>query len=247
MQSGNFGKHAKEYESVRPRYPAPLLAFIASQVSIEQPRVLDLGCGTGISTRQLAKTISGQVIGGDIDPDMLDVARNHHQQQHIVYCQCDARAIPCPNASFDLVTAFTAFHWFTDQAALVEIRRLLKPLGLFCTVQPRHTSPFSGDLRMILSQELQRSFEPSYSNIDFKESLTSCGFTLVQQKIFQDSQHYTLDQYMTLLQSYSVWNQVPSDQYPRLLTILKNHFATKIENGFVCDTRDIEVLIAALR
>ncbi|MBP6085566.1 class I SAM-dependent methyltransferase [Candidatus Gracilibacteria bacterium] len=246
MQSGNFGKHAKEYESARPRYPAPLLAFIASQVSIEQPRVLDLGCGTGISTRQLAETISVQVIGCDIDSDMLDVARQH-TDQHIVYCQCDARTIPYPQASFDLVTAFTAFHWFTDQAALVEIRRVLKPGGLFCTVQPRHTSPFSGDLRMILSQELQRPFEPSYSNIDFKESLTSCGFTIVQQKIYQDSQHYTLDQYMTLLQSYSVWNQVPSDQSSRLLTILKNHFATKIENGFVRDARDIEVLIATLR
>ncbi len=244
--SGNFGAQVKQYDSARPPYPAKVLSFISSHIAKDAPHVLDIGCGTGISTRQLADKIKGTIIGCDVDLEMLKVAISHGNKNS-AYCLGDARKIPFQKESFDAVTAFTAFHWFTDKLALRELRRVLKTSGKFCTVQPRHTSPFSGDLRMILKQELKREFPASYSNVDFKSSLTKGGFTVIDQKTFKDRHAYTLEDYLTLLQSYSVWNNVPLADRERMLKILKKHFSAKMENGFIHDTRDIEVLIAVVR
>lgn len=244
--SGNFGAQAKQYDSARPLYPAKVLSLITSHISGNAPQILDIGCGTGISTRQLAKKIKGTIIGCDIDLEMLKVALSY-EHKNLAYSLGDARKILFEKESFDMVTAFTAFHWFTDKPALKELRRVLKVSGKLCTVQPRHTSLFSGDLRMILKQELKREFPASYSNTNFQESLTKGGFQIIEQKTFKDVHAYTLDEYLILLQSYSVWNNVPATDRERILKVLKKHFSTKIKNGFIRDTRDIEVLVAAMR
>ena len=244
--TGNFGALVKQYEAVRPSYPTQVLSFIASHNRIANPRVLDIGCGTGISTRQLASKLKGVVIGCDIDLEMLKVAMGN-EHKNLAYSLGDARKILFEKESFDMVTVFTAFHWFTDKAALKEIARVLKSNGRFCTVQPRHTSSFSGDLRMILKQELGREFPASYSNVNFEESLTKNGFAVVGKKTFKDVHTYDLDTYLVLLQSYSVWDNVSIADRPRILKVLKKHFATKTEDGLIFDTRDIEVLVAELR
>ncbi len=244
--TGNFGVLVKQYDAVRPSYPTQVLSFIASHNRIANPRVLDIGCGTGISTRQLASKLKGVVVGCDIDLEMLKVAMSH-EHKNLAYSLGDARKILFEKKSFDMVTAFTAFHWFTDKAALKEIARVLKSDSRFCTVQPRHTSPFSGDLRMILKQELGREFPASYSNVNFEESLTKSGFNVVGKKTFKDVHTYELDTYLVLLQSYSVWDNVSIVDRQRILKVLKKHFAAKTKDGLIFDTRDIEVLIAEPR
>lgn len=240
--TGNFGALVKQYDIARPSYPAKVLSLISSHILEKNPLVLDIGCGTGISTRQLAQKIKGTVIGCDIDLEMLKTAMSH-AQKNVAYGLGDARKIPYATESFDAVTAFTAFHWFTDKAALKEIRRVLKDTGKFCTVQPRHTSAFSGDWRMLLEQELQRPFPAVYSSINFHESLTKNSFKIIERKTIKDVHTYTLDEYLVLFQSYSIWNDVPASDRAQMLKVLKKHYATKLEDGFIHDTRDIEVLI----
>lgn len=241
--TGNFGALVKQYDAFRPSYPAKVLSLIASNMTEQNPLVLDIGCGTGISTRQLASKMKGTIIGCDIDFEMLKMAMNH-SQKNVAYRLGDARKIPYAAGTFNMVTAFTAFHWFTDEASLKEIKRVLKTSGKLCTVQPRHTSPHSGDLRMIVEQEMNQEFPASYSNKNFEESMIQAGFTILEKRTLKDAHSYSLDEYLILLQSYSVWNNVPLSEQGRVLKMLKKHFKKKFEDGRIKDTRDIEVLIA---
>lgn len=241
--TGNFGLYAKEYDALRPKYPSKVISTVVSCIPNKNPLVLDLGCGTGIGTRQIANRIKGSIIGCDVDEVMLATAISY-RTKNTAYALGEASKLPFQDKTFDMVTSFTSFHWFCDAKSIKEIKRVLKDGGVLCIVQPRHTAPFAGDLRVMLEKELGKSLPPKYKKADFQTLLIKGGFDITQRQTFKDSHNYTLNQYLTLIQSYSVWNEVPSSEQKQMLEILKNHFATKLKQGFIHDTRDIEVTIA---
>jgi ubiquinone/menaquinone biosynthesis C-methylase UbiE len=99
-------------------------------------RVLDVACGTGVVTRLAAERVgkSGRVVGLDINPSMLSVARSLESASDasIGWLEASASAIPLPDESFDVVLCQQGLQQFPDcPAALVEIRRVLVPGGRF--------------------------------------------------------------------------------------------------------------------
>src|SRR3989344_1484500 len=106
---GKFGEFVKDYEKARRSYPPQVFNFLKSVLNVSRPLVLDLGCGTGISTRQLSPC--GMVIGLDPDPLMLNAAKKHQKVGQEKYVLGAADHLPFNNSTFDAVTAFASFHW----------------------------------------------------------------------------------------------------------------------------------------
>lgn len=100
-----------------------------------QPRehVLDVACGSGIVARYAAKRVGdlGKVVGVELNPAMLDVARQlSAYTEPVDYLLGDAAALPIPDASFDVVLCQHAIMFFPDREASVrEMHRVLKPRG----------------------------------------------------------------------------------------------------------------------
>ena len=99
-------------------------------------RVLDVGCGTGVVTRAVARRVasSGQVVGVDPSPTMLAVAREIAEREglaeQIEFQVGDARALPVDDAAFDVVLAITALSHTTDaERAIPELLRAVRPGG----------------------------------------------------------------------------------------------------------------------
>jgi ubiquinone/menaquinone biosynthesis C-methylase UbiE len=93
-------------------------------------RVLDVGCGTGVVAREVAKRIGvdGRVAGLDLNPRMLEVARRVAPE--IDWRQGDAGNLPFEDGTFDVVASQFALMFFPDQAgALREMWRVLAPGG----------------------------------------------------------------------------------------------------------------------
>jgi trans-aconitate methyltransferase len=89
-------------------------------------RVLDLGCGTGHLTAEIADRADDSV-GTDISVEMVAHARETYPDGSFV--RADARALPF-ESSFDAVFSNAAFHWIDDQDAVCEsIRTALRPGG----------------------------------------------------------------------------------------------------------------------
>ena len=97
-------------------------------------RVLDVACGTGIVTRLAAQRVgpSGAVVGLDLNPGMLAVARALARPPgtQIDWREASANAMPFPDAAFDLVLCQQGLQFFPDRlASLREMRRVLVPGG----------------------------------------------------------------------------------------------------------------------
>lgn len=103
------------------------------QYKLESPVCLDVGCGGGIITEDLAK-ISDQVFGVDISGSSLNTARLHAEQNElkINYQKAYAENLPFESDSFDLVTCCDVLEHVDDvDKAISEIARVLKPGGVF--------------------------------------------------------------------------------------------------------------------
>jgi trans-aconitate 2-methyltransferase len=96
-------------------------------------RVLDLGCGDGKITAQIAARVPrGSVLGVDPSHDMIAFASSHFStpaHANLRFEVGDARSLPYRN-EFDLLVSFNALHWVPEQdKALASIRAALKPTG----------------------------------------------------------------------------------------------------------------------
>ncbi|MBI3546608.1 MAG: methyltransferase domain-containing protein [Gammaproteobacteria bacterium] len=101
--------------------------------------VLEIGCGTGHTACHIARRFRCRVTAVDISPAMIAQARQTVQARglgHIVKCEvADISALPFAQASFDYVVC-QAVLMFVDQApALQQLRRVLKPGGMFAGVE----------------------------------------------------------------------------------------------------------------
>lgn len=109
-------------------------ALLDAAVIGETERVLDIGCGTGQTTRDAARAASaGSALGVDLSSEMLDYARTRAAAEgvaNVAFEQADAQIHPFEAASFDVVISRTGTMFFGDMdAAFVNIARALRPEG----------------------------------------------------------------------------------------------------------------------
>lgn len=98
-------------------------------------RILDLCCGSGGSFEVFLKAGYRNLYGLDISHNLLTRIKNG-----VPLIVADATACPLKADSFDAVVIHKALHHFLDHRPLLsEIKRLLKPDGLFCFIEPRKT------------------------------------------------------------------------------------------------------------
>ena len=100
-------------------------------------RVLDIGCGSGIAARAIARRdgFSGEVLGIDLSAYLIgvaqDLASDEGLSDRIAFKAGDMHSLDIADESFDAVVAHTLFSHVDDPAAVLnEARRVVKPGGM---------------------------------------------------------------------------------------------------------------------
>lgn len=90
--------------------------------------VLEVGCGTGVIAGELARTGPARVVGLDVDPERLALARQ--QESGAIYVQGDAHVLPFADESFDIAVCHYLLLWLADPVRGVrEMARVVRPGG----------------------------------------------------------------------------------------------------------------------
>jgi SAM-dependent methyltransferase len=123
--------HADHFERSLAAYRQP---FFGAAAIASGDRVLDIGCGTGDTTRQAARlATTGSALGVDLSSAMLAIARRRAAADGITnaqFVQADAQVHPFDPGGFDVAIGRTSAMFFGDRVAgLANIARALRANG----------------------------------------------------------------------------------------------------------------------
>ncbi|MFB2923374.1 MULTISPECIES: methyltransferase domain-containing protein [Aerosakkonema] len=107
--------------------------FIAKIALKGNENILDIGCGDGKITAELATLVKdGSVTGIDGSEEMIDFARQKFPQSHFPNLRFEYKNATNLNLEnqFDLIVSFNCLHWINDHIPVLEgIEKSLKPHG----------------------------------------------------------------------------------------------------------------------
>lgn len=125
----NFSTQAAEYAIYRPTYPEEMYDFIFSLVK-NRNAAWDCATGNGQVARELALHFDN-VYASDISKEQIEQAL---KLPNIVYQVESSDKVNAADNSFDLITVAQAIHWFNFDAFYTEVKRTLKPDGIFAVI-----------------------------------------------------------------------------------------------------------------
>ncbi len=106
----------------------------ARTASVNPNAVLEVACGTGVVTRELAKVLpeSSSIVATDLNEAMVLHGQTVGTARAVTWRQADVMALPFEAGTFDAVVCQFATMFFPDRAAAYrEVRRVLRPGGRF--------------------------------------------------------------------------------------------------------------------
>ena len=156
-------------------------------------RVLELGCGTGTTAMRLADAVENY-LATDISEEMIAISREKFVGSgrtdlagRLSFRQATASTLASENSRYDAVLGFNYLHLAGDTSAVLgNIRRVLKPHGLFIS-----KTPCVGDMNPLvrLAIPLMRlvgkapSSVTPFSTISLEREIRTAGFELLQSEL----------------------------------------------------------------
>ena len=222
-----FDQEAERYDRWRPRYPDAVI----DEVLGPEPAglaVLDVGCGTGIASRQMAAR-GANVLGVEVAPRMAEIARSHGIEVELSAFE----AWDAAGRTFDRVASAQAWHWLDLPLATAKAASLLRPGGALCLIWNAGWQP--DDLADALEQVYAAVVPPGAHRVfrgyaanrsaDARTGLDAevhaieadPGFSAPTEKWFPWARTYERDEWLEQLLSRSDHTALEGDVLSRLL------------------------------
>ncbi len=174
-----FNCWVREGQGLEPRHPGMIEKVFRMMQVQPKDRILDLGCGAGWATRQLASlAFEGLAVGVNVSDEMVALARRQSVEiENVMFVLGVADEIPWQEDFFSLLFSMdSAFYWPALEAATREIFRVMAPGGrIFVLNTFYRENP--------LASRWQQVFHvPVYlmSASEWSEVFTAAGFEAVQ-------------------------------------------------------------------
>lgn len=186
----NFSRSAPDYDKHAwlQKSMADKLFFLVKE--LQPKRVLDVGCGTGYLTHRLAEHFfPAEVIGIDIAPGMIEVAKRRKHRGNLVFREEDGEKISFEQCFFDLIVSNASLQWMDAAKVFESVRKMLKTNGcfVFTTFGPQtlfelKTSGFRVNEFLSVNELLQLS--KNFKVISIKSEIVKPQFASVKKLIY---------------------------------------------------------------
>jgi len=222
-----FGEAADAYDAVRPGYPAQLVRILIARAGLRRAtKVLEIGCGTGQLTRDLAPA-GCQIVCLEPDRELAKLAtRNFSGMPNVQVREEPFERFEVVAGAFDLVVAATSFHWIDPAIRCNKASEALRTGGVLAILMNEHPRPWTGFFERV--QDVYRAIAPDLAHSDTgkdsdqarneltREIIASGLFVDVETFSERWQQRFDRDQYLALLGTYSPHRRLPEARRVRL-------------------------------
>ena len=168
----DWGRASEAYAKYRDIYPPAFYQRILELgLCLEGQQALDLGTGTGVLPRNLAR-YGARWTGVDLSDNQIAEAKRLAAEQglDIRFFAAPAEQTGLPDGAFDVVTACQCWTYFDQTKVLPEITRLLKPQGRFLILFMAWL-PFESEIAL-QSERLVQQYNPNWTGGGIRRSQT---------------------------------------------------------------------------
>ena len=210
------------YDSVRSGDPEMVHQLLSSIAPNNNPRVLDIGCGTANNTLLFAKASKTQVAGLDLSYGMLCEGSN--KADELSFVQAPADKIPFLDSSFDFVFMTEVVHHLSDSPACIdEVFRILGESGRTCIVTQSHSQ---------VATRMTSRFFPATISIDqarypsiaqLERNMIDAGFSSVEPRSYTFAPVRLGADYLQTVErrGYSMLHKISDEEYHHGLAELR--------------------------
>ncbi|MGI9616117.1 MAG: class I SAM-dependent methyltransferase [Acidimicrobiales bacterium] len=203
------------YAEYRPGYPDTIWDLLTAEARLDRSsRVLDLGCGPGTATLDLAARV-GHVVAVDLDAEMVGEGRRVGQKAgatNIEWVNLAAENLSCPDDHFQLAVIGSAFHWMDRPIVATKCRSLLRETGVLALLgnpTPLMQIREGSAVGAAIGEVQDRWFRDDYYVLDIDELerpeivLQQCGFSEVSVSYVPQVQEWSAERFLGFLRSTS--------------------------------------------
>ena len=210
MKFGNFSNLAVNYAATRPGYSLEFLSFVLPPLIPSQITFADVGAGTGIFSRQIRDYGVEKMFAVEPNFEMRNQGNSDSENKEIIWVDGSAENTNLENASIDVLSMASSFHWTNTDQALKEFYRVVKPGGKFIALwNPRkiHESGLEHEVNLILKEFLPGYFRKSSGYSPFCDNLPK---TLSDSNLFSSVKYSEADSERTITSSdyIKLWQSV---------------------------------------
>lgn len=243
----SFDGAAAQYAAARPGYPAALFDAVEelAGLSLHGARTLDVGAGTGISTRRLHDR-GARVVAVEPGPGMA--AELRRSLPHVPLVRGDGNSLPFAGASADLITYAQSYHWTDRARSTPEALRVLRPggaLALWWNVSD-HAVPWVADqdtrLRHFFRDEAGAEDESAHGAPARTRGLLP-ELTFVHRRI-PWTRRISLATHLANLGSHSAFLVLGEEPTRRFLADERKHLAPLFPDGTVEEAYVVDLNVA---
>lgn len=242
--SGSIPRNYDEY--LGPLFFEPFSLLLAERIAALAPSaVLELACGTGRLTRHIAQRLdkSARIVATDINPAMLEFAKEQLPNENIEWNAVDAVSLPYPDKSFDLVVVQFGVMFYSDRVkAYREAVRVLRPGGRMLFTCWNHVG--ANPAAQATQGVVQKFFPvdpPAFYTIPFayhesvliREEVLTAGFDRVQIELLEPEghAHTASDAAMGLLEGSPIHTAIV-DRDPNMLPAMRTELEARLTTHF---------------
>ena len=247
----SFDTVSSEYTDARPDYDKRLFQSIETvRHFTSASRILELGAGTGIATRQMAELWHPHITAVEPGEHLIEEARKKLAgYDDITFYTTTFESYDPRNVRFDAVVSATSFHWLDSDTKYRKSSELLRDGGVlivFWNYYGRDESALSGTIDRLykkygMSQpgtDMHKLQQKKMENRS-REIQENGYFDIIKEDFFTSRSTYTAARYISLLKTFSDHSRVPH------IHSFYNEVSASIENCGgtidVCITTQLEI------
>ena len=247
-----FDRAAELYERARPEYPDELIDDVVALADLgPRSRVVEIGCGTGKATLQLARR-GLRITCVELGASLAAIAqRKLALFPGVEIVNADFETWRPKRADYDAVVAFTAFHWIPRELRYPSVAAVLREGGALAVVMVHHVvaedaDPFFLEVQADYDAVGKGGESPNRPDDveDFGAEMEASGlFRVIAERRYPWEVEYTADAYVDVLGTYSDHLMQEKETRERLFDLIRARIGDRTVRKSYLATLDVAVRI----